>query len=231
MKISSFATGLSYVRLLEVITLELTLIRHAHSQGDVDRVVKGGRMEDALSDKGMKQLGLLKERLVEKRWQFDLVFVSPQRRARQVAEGVRKATGAELIPGERLKEIDCGDLTGSPFKEAERLYPRPEGGHRSYEPMPGGESVLDQTSRVSSFFMEMLDKHINKKLCIVSHGGTMNVIVRLLYGLPATKPRFPGSTHTLRFADTSISRFSISSSDNIVTWYINDSCHLRGLQE
>ena len=219
------------MRLLEVITLELTLIRHAHSQGDSKRVIKGGRMEDSLSEKGRKQLELLVERLVVEEWTFDIIFASPQKRAMQVAEGVRKATGAELIPDERLKEIDCGDLTGSSFEEAERLYPRPEGGHRSYEPMPGGESILDQTSRVASFFMEMIDKDMDKKICVVSHGGTMNVIVRLIYNLPIAKPRFPGSSHSFRFADTSISRFSICSYDDIVTWYINDSCHIRGLQE
>jgi broad specificity phosphatase PhoE len=214
-----------------VAMMDLTLIRHAHSQGDVEKVVKGGRMEDALSDRGTKQLELLKERLIAEEWTFDIIFASPQKRAMQVAEGVREATGAELIPDERLKEIDCGELTGIAFEEAERLYPRPEGGRRSYEPMPGGESILDQTSRVANFFMEILDKSMDKKICVVSHGGTMNAIVRLIYNLPIAKPRFPGSSHSFRFADTSISRFNINDSDDVVTWYINDSCHLRGLQE
>lgn len=219
------------MRLLEVITLEMTLIRHAHSQGDSERVIKGGKLEDSLSEKGIKQLELLVERLITEEWTFDIVLASPQKRAMQVAEGVRKATRAELIPDERLKEIDCGDLTGIAFEEAERLYPQPQGGHRSYEPMPGGESILDQTSRVASFFTEIVDKDMDKKICIVSHGGTMNVIVSPICNLPIAKPKFPGSSHSFRFADTSISRFSISSSDDIVTWYINDNCHLKGLQE
>lgn len=187
-------------------------------------------MEDALSDKGMKQLELLKERLIADKWSFDTIFASPQKRAMQVAEGVSEATGSELVFDKRLKEIDCGDLTGLTFKKAKDIYPRPEGGYRAYEQMPGGEALLDQTCRVASFFMEMLDKNKDKKICVVSHGGTMNVIVRLIYNLPIANPRFPGSSHSFKFADTSISRFTVDSSDKLLTWFINDSCHLKGLQ-
>ncbi len=186
-------------------------------------------MEDALSDRGTKQLELLKERLIAEEWAFDIIFASPQKRAMQVAEGVREATGADLVADGRLKEIDCGDLTGLDLKKAETLYPEPEGGHKAYKPMPGGESLLEQASRVAIFFMEILDNFKDEKICVVSHGGTMNVIVRLIYDLPIAKPRFPGSSHVFRFADTSISKFRINGSGEVVTWFVNDSCHLKGL--
>lgn len=208
--------------------LELVLIRHGRSTADDEGVIEGGGYDAPLSEEGRRQAQLLAVRLVREGYRFDVLFASPLRRAREVAEMVSAAVGSAVVFDDRLRELHTGAIAGLPAAEADRLNPRPPGGHRTYVPIPGGESTLDQYARVLRFYCELVDRHMDDRVCIVGHGGTLSHLLRIIYGLPMNSPRT--GTGYCRFVsgDTAVSRLTINGPQDIVTHFLNDESHLRG---
>lgn len=205
--------------------MELLIIRHGRSQGDDENRVEGGGWDAPLTEKGREQATKLAQRLKAEGYEFDLLYSSPLIRTRAVAEKIAKQLGQEILYDARLAEMHTGIIAAKTIDEAQKIHPKPEGGFRSYIAIPEGECYVDQIARVLHFYIELVDKHSDKKICIVTHGGTVGVLLNLIYGLPLTSPYLEKPLFRFRTGDTSMHKFTITK-DQVVTHFLNDTGHL-----
>jgi len=142
--------------------LELLLIRHGRSRADDEGRIEGGGYDAPLTDAGLRQAQALAGRLEAEAYRLDVLFSSPLCRAKQVADIVSKTVDVAVTVDARLAEQHTGRIAGLTFEEARSVQPVPEGGFRTYVPIPGGESLYDQLSRVMHFYADLLDHHMHR---------------------------------------------------------------------
>ncbi|MBN1878070.1 MAG: histidine phosphatase family protein [Anaerolineae bacterium] len=137
-----------------------------------------GRAQVELNATGIAQAGAL-ESYIRSAWTPDAVYCSPLRRARQTAEviGNRFMLHERSHPG--FLDIDYGAWQGltpveieARWSQALRLwYAQPH-----LAPIPGGEMLDSVRLRVRGALHEIVDRHQNDTVVIVSH----TVVNRLL---------------------------------------------------
>ncbi|AWK87344.1 histidine phosphatase family protein [Azospirillum thermophilum] len=183
----------------------LWIVRHGESAGNVARAAADAaglaRIDIAerdvdvpLSDLGHRQsaaLGRWFARLPEAE-RPDVLLVSPYRRARQTADGIRQGGGtalslAELAVDERLREKEFGVLDRLTSAGIRHQFPE-QAEHRRilgkfYHRPPGGESWCDVILRLRSALDTVSLHHGGRRVLIVSHQVVVLCLRYLLEGL------------------------------------------------
>jgi len=168
--------------------MELFLVRHGHCAYD------NPVFEDdlPLSPEGEQQALLLAKYLHG--FKPTRLFTSPLRRAAATADAIARETGLEPQVCQAFREVWIGDLLGVSNADAMRIYGDVYSGWN--EPVldfgfAGGESAREFAQRVSPAF----ESHIwgpfrdtREKAVLVSHGGTINVVLCHVLGMPFTGP-------------------------------------------
>ncbi len=145
-----------------------------------------GHLDPPLSDVGRREADLVAERIASD----DLL--RPQRvvssslvRAAETATAIARASGVAIERDDRLMEIGQGEWEGRTHAELEvadaqryRAW-RDAAGVRQ---PPGGESIDSAMARVRAVLDEIAASDAGTT-CLVSHGGTMRVLARLLFDL------------------------------------------------
>lgn len=202
--------------------LKLLICRHGESEADLEPRRIEGAADFPLTDKGHRQAERLAE-AVAAQYRVDRVIASPLRRAQATAAKIAAATGAPLKTDQRLAEGSRGVLGGLTIAEADRLYPVKHPVTVIHRP-PEGESYLDHYHRVAEVWFELLydDSLDGQTICLVAHGGTINVLMDAALGLP------PLAKIDFLCADTSLSELRLRDGRvQVARW--NDSTHLMGL--
>ena len=91
------------------------IVRHPETHANVERRLVG-REDSPLTDDGLLQSQRIKDAICS--FRPDVVWCSPLRRARAVADAVATAMPVEVIDDERLMEIDFGAAEGLTVDEA-----------------------------------------------------------------------------------------------------------------
>jgi probable phosphoglycerate mutase len=176
--------------------MELVLVRHAEPEWARDGLSVDN---PPLTDRGREQAKRLAERLAHER--FDVVLVSTMVRARETAEPILAALGADATYQEWLQEIGMPDWTGTPSAEVDELFAqarlRPL--EEQWEGMAGGESFWHFHERVTggieahlatvgvtryepdSPLWEVDDP--TKRMLIVAHSGTNATLIGHMLGI------------------------------------------------
>lgn len=207
--------------------MQLLLIRHGRSLGDDEDRIEGAGWDAPLTAEGIRQARLLTDRLRREDYSCDILFASPLARAKGVADIVAAGLGVPVTVDVRVQEIDTGALGGLGYAEAAQAYPEPEGGSRAYVPFPGGESKTAMTGRVLEFYSELVDRHMNKSVCVVAHGGPISTLLQVIYGMPLWSPLRNRPFFGFRTGDTGVHKLAIER-DHVITYFLNDTSHLRG---
>jgi broad specificity phosphatase PhoE len=205
--------------------MELLLIRHGRSLGDDLNRIEGAGWDAPLTEVGLAQATLLAQRLAGEGFRADILFSSPLARARRTAEVIATALAIAPVLDQRLAELHTGVLGGLTREQANALIPEPAGGHRSYVRIPKGESKIDHLGRVLAFYSELVDKHMEKRVCVVAHGGTLSALLQVIYALPLWSP-YQDPRFGFRTGDTGVHRLTIQPG-RVVTHFLNDTAHLR----
>lgn len=186
---------------------------------------------EAASDFGLSELGCtqalaLCERLARtKEIEADALFSSTLPRARQTAALVSPVLGlepqaiAELCEWESGNEILGADAFMKTFRE---LDPAQRRHHRFW---PGFETVSEFTSRVQGKLAELVERHQDRTIVLVVHGGVIEVAFHhfLGFGPGPFEGGYPAA------GNTSITLWRQSSRrDGWVQEFANDTHHLRG---
>lgn len=178
--------------------MQILVIRHGQSQADLEDRLEG-RADFPLTELGQKQ-ALLAARWVSKHYPPELVLTSTLQRAAATARCISAAAGVELRPEPLLMEWDNGKLAGLLRDEADRLYPRPEGGRKPHDTHAGTESMIEFRARAEMFWSEFTHEYIiparYKRVALVSHGDMINMLFRCFAVLPITDDLFFSSGDT-----------------------------------
>lgn len=176
--------------------IELYLIRHGMTLGNVEHRYIGRQTDEPLSEDGRQQLEKRKDQWAQvcRTWDMSYVFVSPMLRCRQTAEILfPQIPQIEIDP---WREMDFGEFEGKNYIELQK--------NPNYQawidsngtlPFPGGESRETFIKRCEQGFYRMLigikgrlqkmdEKQPSSKITAgaVVHGGTIMAILSSFYG-------------------------------------------------
>ena len=172
--------------------LKIILVRHgntAFNKGDESGShFRGCRTDVPLVVKGLDQVRAVADRLATVN--ISAVYSSPLRRALQTAEPIARAHGLEVIPFDKLLGIDYGQWSGRPHKEVEREWPEL---FRQWwvEPhlvqFPEGGSLKVVHERATKGLQEIVARHDNEIVVLVSHNAVNKLLICSILGLPTSK--------------------------------------------
>ena len=161
--------------------IELYLIRHGMTLGNVEHRYIGRQTDEPLSEDGRQQLEKRKDQWAQvcRTWDMPYVFVSPMLRCRQTAEILfPKIPQIEIDP---WREMDFGEFEGKNYIELQK--------NPNYQawidsngtlPFPGGESREEFKRRNVTGFQKAVNGCLRNGIslaALVVHGGTiMNVM-------------------------------------------------------
>ncbi|WP_137816115.1 bifunctional RNase H/acid phosphatase [Gandjariella thermophila] len=199
----------------------LLLLRHAQTEHSAQRRYSG-RGDVPLTDLGMRQAGAAARRLAA---MDDIVTIvsSPLRRARQTADEVAAATGAEIVLEDGFTEVDFGAWEGLTFAEAAARDPDL---HRRWladpaVPPPGGESFAEVHRRVRRARDTLIAKHGGATLVVVSHVTPIKTL--LWMALDAG----PSVLYRMHLDLISLSVVEFYPDGHASVRLVNDTCHLE----
>lgn len=148
--------------------MKITLIRHAESVYNEKRLLQG-QVDCELSKKGLKDT---KEKSKNFPSDFDICFCSPLKRTKQTAEIL--VPYLNKIYDERIIERGFGDWENTPNTDEKQFLM-----HNKTVP-PNGETFEEFDNRILDFLEMLKNDYNNEKILIVTHGGVIYAIHRIL---------------------------------------------------
>ena len=160
--------------------MKLYIMRHGESYSNI-----GGKMvssqDTELTPRGIAQTQAAKDYI---NLNFDYVFSSPLKRAKQTADIMAGDTTVKIY--DDLREMEVGLLEGMPFSEIEEKFPNADSGKGlATIQFPEGESFDCILARCKRFILEaMSDIKADANVLVVCHGITKRVLVNTLLNRP-----------------------------------------------
>src|SRR6185369_563462 len=195
-------------------TTRIFLVRHGATELTAeDRFA--GATDVLLSDAGREQARLLGIRLASE--PIAAVYSSPTRRTLVTAELASAPHGLTIAPMEGLREINHGRWEGKSRSEVEREFPeeysRYEHDPYSFAPA-GGETGLAVTARALPALLDIVERHCDREVLVVSHKATIRLILSSLLGFDPRKYRdrldqSPAALNILDFKDAAHARLTL----------------------
>lgn len=162
---------------------KLLLVRHGDTKLNSGQRF-WGKTDVELSANGISQAESLRDRLSTEK--IDVVYASNLKRAQVTAEIIASTHQLDITTCAELGEINFGWIEGLTFEEISQRYPEVAEllGNRSTRPkFPGGESLDELNIRVNKF-IRRLEKHAPEEtILIVSHSGTLRLLMCNLMGI------------------------------------------------
>ena len=163
----------------------LYLVRHGATALSAEDRFSGAVGVD-LSDEGRWQAERLAERLAHEG--ICAAYCSPLGRAVQTAEALARPLGLDPQPRDGLREISHGRWEGLSRAEVEARFP---GEYEAWEADPftfapeGGESGVVVLARALPVLREIVVRHENDRVLVVSHKATLRLLLSSLLGFDA----------------------------------------------
>ena len=160
-------------------------VRHGKTEFNLNRVFQGGLADSPLLPEGIENAKKVGHYL--KDIDFDAVFVSPQKRAQDTAKNILAGfeTNLDINTVHNLREMEFGEWDGQPevdyhhFEEFQNLVHRPH----HYDPSAfGGETFEELIERALTVFNDISKQYPDGTVLIVSHGLTLQSILKHLDG-------------------------------------------------
>lgn len=204
-------------------------MRHAQSEANAEGRIQG-HLDIALSELGLRQSACLAERLAP--LGVDTIYSSPLRRARQTADVVAARLDLPVQDIPELRERNVGVLEG--LNRAEILERFPEYGQPGADvsriKVEGFEQDTELVARITRAFREIVAKHPDQTVAVVTHGGVIGSVLRWLLGMPRVRPG------PFAIENTSVTIFDVRDigangarlQAQLVV--LNDTCHLDALE-
>ena len=204
----------------------IVLVRHGQTAWNRE-VRFRGQADVELDEFGLQQAQATGRYLVT-RWPVVAVYASPLRRATQTAEAIARAHGLTAHPLEGLLDIDFGEFQGLSLDEAAQRYPAV---YRAWDEaphtvrFPGGERLDDVRNRIVAALDEVIARHPEQAVALVSHTVANRVLLCAVLGWG--NDRF----WRLRQETCAVNVFDAEDDGTFTIVLLNDTCHLQGLSE
>ena len=181
----------------------ICFIRHGETTWNAKRRMQG-HIDIPLNTTGMGQAKRLANALTQTKYSFDAIYSSDLERAVHTANAVANALSLAVQTTTQLRERNVGQLQGLLLSEAPVLFPEIWQSHIAREldhDLGGGESIRAFHQRMQGVLKLFLRQHRGQSILAVSHGGSLDMIYRivtcLLYTSPSprdrTRSRMPSS--------------------------------------
>ncbi len=163
----------------------LLLIRHGHVEGiDVPRF--RGREDVPLTALGRRQAEATARRLAG-HWRIDALQTSPLQRCVETAAPIAAACGVSSSTLASLIDLDYGDWQWKTHAEMRDAAPALFERWKSTPQLmrfPGGESLQDLVGRVADALRELLERHADATVALVSHDSAIRALLLQLLNQP-----------------------------------------------
>jgi probable phosphoglycerate mutase len=176
---------------------KLVLVRHGETKWNVEKRIQG-QGDSPLTEEGIEQARAIGRRLARER--FDRIVSSDLGRAMQTAREIGALTGHDVAPDARLRERHFGDGEGLTYAEIDDRYPGAFSRVREVDPdyrIPNGESRRQFHERVVSALEALAEEHRGDALVVVTHGGVLATLYRLVHGIDLSVPILNASYNAL----------------------------------
>lgn len=196
------------------------LIRHGETEWN--RLGKFQGCQDIdLSLEGIVQAEHLSKRF---NTNFDYICTSPLKRAIQTATIIAANKKIQPMIVDELREINFGQWEGLTLEQISCKFPKEFSKWRTDKlegPMCGGDLSIEKAStRAKNAIKEIADKHKEKRILIVAHGGIIKAGLIGLFDWDMTM------YHKLKLGNTSICEINFDFDLNPTISTINDTSHL-----
>jgi len=162
----------------------LYLIRHGQVKGFEQRRYNG-HADVALTDLGVEQYHLLKDRLADSH--ISACYSSDLTRCKIGANIICEQFGIEPVHRSELRELNIGIWESLTWQEIQSRWPNEWQARLNdlvnYR-VPEGETLLDVEARAMPVVREMLERHRGQELLLVGHGGLNRIILLNAIGAP-----------------------------------------------
>ncbi|MFC1982145.1 histidine phosphatase family protein [Chloroflexota bacterium] len=198
----------------------LLLVRHGITEFNSNRRF-AGYSDMELSATGCKQVERLRKHLAKEN--VDAVYSSDLKRALMTAEVICSGPRKDIIACPELREVNYGDAEGLTFQEISRLYPEVAELIANFSlqiKFPGGESFRGFIERTVKFLDRLKEHAPPETLLIVSHSGSLKVLVCHLLGIDQKHWR------QIRIDNASLSIIETYPQGAIIN-LLNDTSHLK----
>lgn len=170
--------------------LSIILARHGETAANAEGRIQG-RLDFPLNERGRQQAQALAAWFSERR--PSLVLSSPQQRASQTAAVIAHSLGlAAPTSLDDLKELDTGCFSGLTMAEAAQAYPEAYEAFQteSWVAVPGAESEASLYARAGRAWQALVAAaaRTDGDVLAVSHGGTLQWLVRWTFGCRGWQP-------------------------------------------
>lgn len=169
----------------------ICLLRHGETEWNTQRRWQGHE-DIPLNRHGELQAHAAAEALQDQR--LDIIYTSDLNRAKTTARLIADACLTPLVVEPELRERHFGAIQGLTRREAEERYPSLYSRIQAREPdvdPPGrnSESLGRFARRIGAVFRSIAVRHPGKRVLIVSHGGCMDIMYRVVTGMSLEAPR------------------------------------------
>jgi alpha-ribazole phosphatase len=162
----------------------LYLIRHGQVKGFEQRRYNG-HADVALTDLGVEQYHLLKDRLADSH--ISACYSSDLTRCKIGANIICEQFGIEPTFRSELRELNVGIWESLTWQEIQSRWPNEWQARLNdlvnYR-VPQGENLLDVEARLMPVVREILERHRGQEILLVGHGGVNRIILLAAIGAP-----------------------------------------------
>ncbi|KHF41309.1 histidine phosphatase family protein [Halalkalibacter okhensis] len=203
--------------------MNLYLIRHGESEGNVSGLIQGCK-DFPLSDLGEQQVELVADYF--KDVQLDYLYSSDLTRAYHTAKAIGALQNRTVHKWEKVREVYLGPLQGLTRTEIYETFPVVNETSILTSGIPGTETVQELTERCQHVIDQMLLAHQGDHVGIVSHGGFISIF--LMYLL--TGEKWYTFHRPFQINNTGITHIEWSKRSNKpLIHYTNKTAHLESL--
>eukprot|EP00270_Netrium_digitus_P013126 TRINITY_DN4337_c0_g1_i1.p2 TRINITY_DN4337_c0_g1~~TRINITY_DN4337_c0_g1_i1.p2 ORF type:complete len:240 (+),score=44.65 TRINITY_DN4337_c0_g1_i1:82-801(+) len=199
---------------------DVIIVRHGETTWNHDHRLQG-QTDTPLNETGKAQAEAVGARLGSCGLDIAQIFSSDLSRAYDTAMQIAKRIGQQVIRLEALRERHLGVLQGFTPRESKEKQPKAYSAfvsHLSSLTIPGGGESLDEVKERASKALESIAKgYRGRRVVVVAHGGTMNVLHEY-----ATGKEPPSKVVN---AAINLVRVHVDGSWNVLLW--GDIAHLK----
>ena len=163
----------------------MLLVRHGQSTWNREHRIQG-QLDPPLSDEGRRQAQRVGQRLAGRK--FAGFYSSDLMRAFETSQAIEEATGHTAAPMTGLREIFLGEWEGLRTDDLAQRYPEAWASwteEPDWDLVPGGEGAALFEARVTAALDEILERHDDGDVVVVTHGGVIQIALHRVVGRPS----------------------------------------------
>jgi broad specificity phosphatase PhoE len=200
------------------------LVRHGQTAWNKEEIFRG-RTDVPLDETGLRQAELVGQYF--KGMEIHAIYSSPLSRAWQTAQKIAQFHNLQVEPLEGIVDMSFGNWEGHPHQEIRKIDSET---YRQWVEspqlvkLPGGEGLDDVRMRAMTALGEVIRKHQDQTIILVSHRVVCKVLICAILGLD--------NSHFWQIAqDTTAINLIQYKNGKYILSLMNETCHLKALKE